>query len=309
MDKPTQPPPESTPALRVNTNQIPVVSQEEEEEEDQDAHYAMLAQQQANQAVHPDTGKLAEYGALLQSTDGEHWEESCCEEIGRLAQGYLPNTKGTDSVFFVRFSDVPSDRKATYLRLVVADRPTKANPRRVCFTVGGDRTKCPGDTSTKVADLPTAKVLLNSVTSTPGSRFVSVDTKDFYLSNPVHRFEYTRTPTSNTPKKVFDQYNLAPLVHKGAVYVEVRKGVYGLPQAGRIASDALTPVLNQAGYHQSDTTPGLFKHETRPVAFCLVVDDFGVKLTGKEHAEHLTQTLRDANYNVTTDWEGKNSVE
>jgi hypothetical protein len=35
-------------------------------------------------------------------------------------------------------TDVPPGRKATYLRLVVADRPGKENPRRVRFTVGGD---------------------------------------------------------------------------------------------------------------------------------------------------------------------------
>ena len=56
----------------------------------EDAHYAMLAKQQANKAINPDTGELAEYPVLLKSTDGEHWEESCCEEVGRLAQGYPP---------------------------------------------------------------------------------------------------------------------------------------------------------------------------------------------------------------------------
>jgi len=43
---------------------------------------------QINKANHPETGKLCEYPALLQSFDGHHWQESTCEEIGRLAQGY-----------------------------------------------------------------------------------------------------------------------------------------------------------------------------------------------------------------------------
>ena len=43
---------------------------------------------QINKAIHPETGKLCEYPALLQSSDGHHWQESTCEEIGRLAQGY-----------------------------------------------------------------------------------------------------------------------------------------------------------------------------------------------------------------------------
>ena len=35
-----------------------------------------------------------------------------------------------------------------------------------------------------------------------------------------------------------------------------------------------------------------------------MVDDFGVKYVGKEHAEHLITTLQAANYKITTDWDG-----
>ena len=88
------------------------------------------AQEKANKAINPDTGKLSEYSTLLKSSDGIHWEESCCEEVGRLAQGYHPTIpKGTDTMHFIRFDQIPEGRKATYLRLVVADRPMKANPR------------------------------------------------------------------------------------------------------------------------------------------------------------------------------------
>ena len=205
---------------------------------------------------------------------------------------------------FIRFDQIPTGRKATYLRLVVSDRPMKANPRRVRFTVGGDKVDYPGDVSTKTADLTTAKILFNHVLSTPGAKFMGIDIKDFYLNNPMDRYEYMRIPISQIPPKIKDLYNLQPLIHNGAVYVEIRKGMYGLPQAGRIASDALVPKLNAAGYHQSEHVPGLFKHESRPVWFSLVVDDFGVAYVGKENADHLIQTLQEANYKITTDWEG-----
>ena len=261
--------------------------------------------QQANKAINPDTGKLSEYSTLLKSSDGKHWEESCCEEVGRLAQGYPPSVpKGTDTMHFIRFDQIPTGRKATYLRLVVSDRPMKANPRRVRFTVGGDKVDYPGDVSTKTADLTTAKILFNHVLSTPDAKFMGIDIKDFYLNNPMDRYEYMRIPISQIPPKIIELYNLQPLIHNGAVYVEIRKGMYGLPQAGRIASDALVPKLNAAGYHQSPHVPGLFKHESRPVWFSLVVDDFGVAYVGKENAEHLIQTLHEANYKITTDWEG-----
>ena len=267
--------------------------------------HCFLAQEKANKAINPDTGKLAEYSTLIKSSDGDHWEESNCEEIGRLAQGYPPAVpKGTDTIHFIRFDQIPKGRKATYLRLVVADRPMKANPRRVRFTVGGDKVDYPYEVSTKTADLATAKILINSTTSTPGARFMCCDIKDFYLNTDMARYEYMRIPVHQIPKKIMDLYNLEPLVHKGAVYVEIRKTCYGLPQSGRLSNEKLVPVLEKAGYLQSSHTPGLFKHETRPVAFSLVVDDFGVKYVGKEHADHLLDTLRAAGYQITVDWEG-----
>lgn len=78
-----------------------------------------------------------------------------------------------------------------------------------------------------------------------------------------------------------------------------------LPQSGRLASDKLVPILAAAGYHQSKFTPGLFKHGTRLIAFCLVVNDFGVKYVGKKHANYLLDTPRQSNYSITVDWEGK----
>ena len=41
-----------------------------------------------------------------------------------------------------------------------------------------------------------------------------------------------RIPVDMIPQTIMDQYNLAPLVERGFVMVEIRKGIYGLPQAG-----------------------------------------------------------------------------
>ena len=45
----------------------------------------------------------------------------------------------------------------------------------------------------------------------------------------------------------------------------------------------------------------------RPIVFSLVVDDFGIKFVGKEHAKHLLEVLKQW-YKVTTDWEGTKYV-
>ncbi len=49
--------------------------------------------------------------------------------------------------------------------------------------------------------------------------------------------------------------------------------------------------------------PGLWKQDTRPIQFTLVVDNFGVKYVSEKHANHLKQAL-DEHYKLTCDWAG-----
>jgi hypothetical protein len=53
--------------------------------------------------------------------------------------------------------------------------------------------------------------------------------------------------------------------------------------------------------------PGLWKHNTRPIQFTLVVDDFGIKYVNKEHAQHLKNTLKE-HYKLTSNWTGKQYI-
>ena len=161
----------------------------------------------AYKAVNPDTGELAEYKALLQSSAREEWSTGFCNEVGRLFQGYK-DIKGTDTCKFIHKKEIPQGRTATYIRVVVADRPRKVEKCRVRLTVGGDRVDYPGEVSTKTSDLITAKLLFNSVISTPGSKFMSLDIKDFYLNNELPRKEYARIHLSLIPQDIIEQYNL-----------------------------------------------------------------------------------------------------
>ena len=43
----------------------------------------------------------------------------------------------------------------------------------------------------------------------------------------------------------------------GYISIEVRKGMYGLPQAGLLAQELLAKRLAKHSYKQSDVTPGL----------------------------------------------------
>jgi hypothetical protein len=80
--------------------------------------------------------------------------------------------------------------------------------------------------------------------------------------------------------------------------------MYGLPQARIIAQQLLEKQLQKHGYRQSATAPGLWKHDTEPISFTLVVNNFGVKYVGKENAQHLLDTVRQF-YNCLCNWEDK----
>ena len=115
--------------------------------------------------------------------------------------------------------------------------------------------------------------------------------------------DYMRMELKNFPEDVIEHYNLRELAtNDGKLYVEISKGMYGLPQAGIIAQELLEARLGKHGYKQSRFTPGLWTHKWRPIAFSLIVDDFGVKYIGEEHAQHLIDALGD--YEIEIDWKG-----
>ena len=93
------------------------------------------------------------------------------------------------------------------------------------------------------------------------------------------------------------------MAQNGYVYLEVRKGIYGLPQAGLLAYNLLVKRLARHGYEPCQITTGLWKHKTRPITFILTVDDFGVKYVGKHNALHLLNALQQ-HYEVAVNWEG-----
>ena len=86
------------------------------------------------------------------------------------------------------------------------------------------------------------------------------------------------------------------------MFFEIRKGMYGLPQAGVLAHAKLTSVLAPHGYNPAKNTAGLWTHSTRPIAFALVVNNFGVKYVGEEHSKHLLNILLKNYKGAHEDW-------
>jgi hypothetical protein len=265
---------------------------------------------EAHAAIHPDTGATLNYRVLEAGPDRDVWLRSMANDLGRLAQGVGKcrpaddRIKGTDTIFFIRTQDVPVGRKVTYCKQEASLRPTKAETHRVRNCAGGDRLDFPGPTATQCASLTTTKILLNSTIFTPSARFSTFDIKNFYYGTPMARYKYMKLHLSKIPEEIIVEYHLQDLATPdGWVSIEIRKGMPGLKQAGRLANDRLTKHLAKSGYRPVRHTPSLRAHDTRPIAFALVVDDFGIKYVGKEHAMHLLQALRTL-YTITEDWTG-----
>ena len=78
------------------------------------------------------------------------------------------------------------------------------------------------------------------------------------------------------PQEVLDKYDII-FDDQYFIYVEIRRGMYGLKEAGVIAFDQLVQKLKRFGYEPMPQTPRLWKHTSRKTNFTLCVDDFGIQ--------------------------------
>jgi hypothetical protein len=197
--------------------------------------------------------------------------------------------------------NIPKDRKITYGKIVCDYKPHKQEKERVRLTVGGDRLDYSGDVATSTTYITTFKILINSTLSPEDAAMMMMDINNYYLGTPLPRFEYMKILLSRFPEEIIQRYNLNALALDGWVHIEIRKGMYGLKQAGILANQLLHTRLVPFGYYQARHTPGLWLHKTRPISFTVVVNDLAVKYVGKHHAEHLRNALL-RTYELTTDW-------
>ena len=78
------------------------------------------------------------------------------------------------------------------------------------------------------------------------------------------------------------------------------KGYYGLSQANILTNQLLEKRLAAKGYYQCQHTPGLQRQVWQNITFCLVVDDFGIKVTNMHNMDHLVEALKE-HYMVAVD--------
>ena len=117
----------------------------------------------------------------------------------------------------------------------------------------------------------------------------------------MNRYEYMRIPVQLVPQAFMDKYALYEKLHKDCIYFKISKVVYGLPQSVRTANDLLKQLV---GWFECMHISGLWCHNTIPVTFILVVDDFGIKYVGDKHDQHLINALQQ-HYTLEVYWEEK----
>jgi hypothetical protein len=194
--------------------------------------------------VHPVTKEtITHYRKLIKDPLlKDLWIKAMSKELHRLAQGCPGVNKGTNTIWYLSHADIckiPQDRTNTYPCTVIEHRPQKEGPNRVRITVGGNLIDYLFELTTRTADMVSSKILWNSVISTKDARFAGANIKSMYLETALDWYEYMKMPIALFPTDIIEHYRLNEKVLGGYVYMEIRKGMNGLPQAGVLPNKLL----------------------------------------------------------------------
>jgi hypothetical protein len=148
----------------------------------------------------------------------------------------------------------------------------------------------------------TVKLRLNSVISTKGAGYCTIDLKDFYLNTPMACLEYMGMKLNDLVEAFFTLYNLTNKANaNGCVYIEIQKGMYGLLQVGILAQELLKACLNKHGYCQSlhwASGATIFDQYLSPYVWTI--------LASRMWGVNMRSTLPPSSMNITNaNWNGK----
>ena len=261
----------------------------------------------ANAALRSEGVAPITYKSVLLGPQKHLWYKAISTELDKLLKG------GADAVMRgIYAKDVPQGRHVAYYNPQVREKMRDLELLlRVRGTYGGNTSDYQGDVSALVADITTVKILLNLAISEAGYSVLTADITDFYLGSPLERKEYMFIRKDQLTPDIIDKYDLGKFLHTRrnteGIVVEISKGIYGLPQAGRVAQIRLNEHLAKHGYHQTKNTPCLYKHESRPTYFTLIVDDFLTITKSDEDRQHFLDTLKSL-YDIKYDLEARKYI-
>jgi hypothetical protein len=151
---------------------------------------------------------------------------------------------------------IPADcrREITYSKVVCKVQPEKGDDTdRMRITIGGNKIVYLGDVGTPTGSIELVELLINSVLSQRNTWFATMDLKN--------RPEYVRIKLADIPQEFIDKYKLNKIACNSRIYFEMRRGMYGLPQAGILANNLLRDRLAKFDYYKAATAPGLWHHK------------------------------------------------
>ena len=199
-----------------------------------------------NSVLHKETGKNMECQQLTKHPQfAEAWLHSGANKFGRLFQGVgrkngKQRVKGTNTCFWIPESKTPSHKKVTIPRIVCDVKPEKDEVNRVRITAQGQHSACLGNVAAETADLTTAKMSFNSVISTPGAKFMTMDVSIKCLDAHLKDHQCVRFRIDMTPEEVILDCDLRNLVNEDSwVHCEIRKAICGLKESGKLANTQL----------------------------------------------------------------------
>ena len=106
-------------------------------------------------------------------------------------------------LFAIKFENIPKDKlnEICYTSVVCEFRPGKKDPNRTRITICGTNVCYPGDVGTDTASLELFKLMINSVLSRKGAKYVCFGIENFYLGTPLGRPEYVKIQLSKIPEE------------------------------------------------------------------------------------------------------------
>jgi hypothetical protein len=149
----------------------------------------------------------------------EIWGKSYTIKLSHLAQGIPGVSNGSNTIVFIRQDNVPINqcKDIKYGCVCVNYCPEKANPNCTCLTVGSNCITYPRDCGTPTVDMVMVKIHLNSIVSTKGAHYCTINPKDFYLNTPM--------ACPELPKEFARIYKLHDLANiNGFISIKIQKG-------------------------------------------------------------------------------------
>ena len=123
--------------------------------------------------------------------------------VGKGPNGEGKRIEGKNTLFAIKFEKIPKDRlnEICYTSVVFEVRPGGKYQNRTRVTICGTNVCYPGDVGTNTASLELFKLMIKSVFSRKGAKYVCFDIETFYISTPLGRPEYVKFQLSKIPEE------------------------------------------------------------------------------------------------------------